>query len=99
MKKEIHKLVLQTLIDYPKTRSDDYLLILKVLDYFVEPQMTLEAVMEQHALLGIPSIETITRCRRKIQALRPDLVDEEARKRRKKEEAEFKEYAKERELA
>ena len=90
---KIHNLVYRTLVDEPASRSDDFLLILKVLENFVTPNLSIEAVMKNHATLGIPSIETITRCRRKIQAEHDELTDIEAKKIRKEEEKEFKQYA------
>lgn len=92
---KIEPLVKQVLIDEPQTRSDDYLLILKVLETFVTPTLSLDAVFKNHVILGIPSLETITRCRRKLQAIDPNLRDEKASSIRASEEEEFRKYAKE----
>lgn len=91
--KKVEKLVYASLVNKPETRSDDFLLILDVLKTFVSPNVSLETVMTYHKVLGIPSIETITRTRRKLQNEYPELVDAEAKKIRKKEEEEFFQYA------
>jgi hypothetical protein len=91
--KKIHNMVYSALVDFPSSRGDNFILILKVLENFVTPSMSLEAVMTNHAILGIPSIETITRCRRKIQAEHPELTNEEIKEIREKEEMEFINYA------
>lgn len=90
---KIHNMVYGALVDEPASRGDDFVLILKVLENFVTTSMSLEAVMNNHAVLGIPSIETITRCRRKIQAEHPELTNEEIKEIREKEEKEFIDYA------
>ena len=92
---KIEPLVKNVLVECPETRGDDYLLILKVLETFVTPTLTLDAVFKNHVLLGIPSLETITRCRRKLQAAFPELRDEKAEKIRAEEEVEFRSYSKE----
>ena len=92
---KIEPIVFRVLQDYPETRGDDHILILKVLETFVTPTMSLNAVFENHVLLGIPSLETITRCRRKLQAGHPDLRDETARKIRQEEVEEYRNYSRE----
>ena len=92
---KVEPLVKSALVNYPETRGDDYVLILKVLETFVTPTLSLDAVFKNHVILGIPSLETITRCRRKLQALDPSLRDEKAEKIRAEEEVEFRYYSKE----
>lgn len=43
----------------------------------------------------VPSFETVSRCRRKLQANNPALVDEDAQKERKEAQERFKEYSRE----
>lgn len=92
---KIEPIVKMVLIDDPQTRSDDHILILRVLETFVTPELSLNAVFKNHVTLGIPSLETITRCRRKLQAAFPELRDEKAEKIRAEEEVEFRSYSKE----
>ena len=90
----IHNKVLNILETKPNTRADDYVLILEVLKEYIDPNMSLATLLLHHAELGIPSIETITRARRKLQEQYPHLVDADAKLIRKEEEKEFREYAK-----
>ena len=89
----IHNKVLNILENNPDTRADDYVLILEVLKEYIDPNITIGELLLHHAELGIPSIETITRARRKIQEKYPHLVDVDAKSLRKEEEKEFREYA------
>lgn len=91
--KKVQPLVYDALLNNPATRSDDFILILEVLNSFVTTKMSLEAVLQHHIELGIPSFASIIRCRRKLQAKHPELVDEQAREIRDKEEKEFFDYA------
>lgn len=88
-----HNTVLRILETNPETRSDDWLLILEVWKEYISTEMSIESIFIHHVELGIPNFETIRRCRQKIQSKFPHLVNEEARALRKKEEAEFREYA------
>lgn len=90
---EVQELVYRALVDNPTTRSDDFILILEVLSNYCDKGITLEGVIRNHKELGIPSFETITRARRKIQETHKELIDEKAKKVRKEEEKDFKEYA------
>ena len=89
----IHNKVLKILETNPDTRGDDYVLILEVLKEYIDPNMSITTLLLHHAELGIPSIETITRARRKLQEKYPHLVDVGAKSIRKEEEKEFREYA------
>lgn len=88
-------LVEEALISNPATRGDNFILYIEVLKKFVDTKMSLEAVFLNHKSLGIPSLETITRCRRKLQELNPTLRDQEADKIRANEKDDFIEYSKE----
>lgn len=89
----VKNLVYKALVDDPRTRSDDYLLILNVLNNYCTTELSLKAVMENHVELGIPSFASIIRTRRFIQAENPSLVDEKAVKIRQAEESEYIEFA------
>lgn len=90
---KVHNLVYKALVDNPKTRTDDFELILEILKTYCADKLTIEAVMKNHALLGVPSFATITRARRKIQETHPELIDIETKEIRDKEESEFRDYA------
>lgn len=90
---QVEPIVFEALKDNPKTRGDNFLLYIDVLRKFIDPKMSLQSVFENHKTLGIPSLETITRCRRKIQAQNPELRDAAADKVRQDDEQEFVEYS------
>lgn len=89
----VEPLVEEALRINPATRGDNFLLYVAVLKKYIDPKMSLQSVFENHKTLGIPSLETITRCRRKLQEKNPALRDEVADKVRKDDEMEFVEYA------
>lgn len=88
-----HNTVLRILETKPETRSDDWLLILEVWKEYINTEMSVETLFNYHVALGVPSFETIRRCRQKIQANNPHLVDEKAKTIRREEEKEFRQYA------
>ena len=90
----MEKIVLQILEENPTARQDDYILMLKVCEK-TNPDAALcnfGMVMKNHHFF-LPNWETVTRCRRKIQAKRPDLVAPVTARRRRKEEEKYREYA------
>lgn len=92
---KIEPLVTQILEDHAETRSDDYLLFLKVTQR-TNPSLVGKSfldVMNGHYRYGLPNWESVTRARRKIQSKRPDLCDDRTILRRADREKEFKEYA------
>lgn len=91
--KTTHNIVLRILEDKPATRSDDWILILEVLKEYISTDMTVESIFLHHIELGIPSFETIRRCRQKIQSLHPHLAEDRAKAIRKQEEEEYRQYA------
>ena len=90
--KELTPIVKEILTNYPETQKDDFLLIEKVYNIFVDTNLSLKSIFKNHVLFKIPSSESITRCRRKIQE--KELVNEKAKQIRSNEIPEYKEYAK-----
>ena len=89
----LEPIVRDILTQYPETRDDDYLLILKVFDKFIDTtNLSVEAVFKNHAQLQLPILHSITRVRRKIQEI--ELFSDKGKKRRKEEIKDYKEYAK-----
>lgn len=91
----VEKIVLQVLEEQPRTRADDYLLMLYVtaktnVDLLNTP---FADVMLGRHINGLPNWETVTRCRRKIQEKRPDLIAPNTAKHRRLQEKEYREYA------
>lgn len=92
---KIESVVKDILTALPATRSDDYLLYKEMCNR-VCPQagaLSLSEALLHHKALGMPSWETVSRCRRKIQERSPDLRDPATAKVRAEEEKEYKEYA------
>lgn len=89
----IHNTVLRILEQKPETRADDWLLILEVWKEYVFTDISVESMFKHHIEFGVPNFESIRRCRQKIQADNPHLVDAEAKAIRKAEEKEYRKYA------
>ena len=90
--------VKSVLTEDKKTRDDDMLLYLKVCNSYLKGtgEMAFAEVMIQHKFLGLPSFESVSRTRRKLQATYSDLIGS-ARIKQLREEQEnlYREYAKE----
>lgn len=89
-------LVEDILIKYPHTRNSDAILYVKVIGY-INPQagrMPFDHVMYCLKDLGLPSIESVGRCRRKLQAEKPELwSDKQVQRYREENERVFEDYA------
>ena len=93
--KSLEPLVERALEENVYARGDNYQLYVEVLRHFIHvDRLTFEEVCIHHVTLGIPALETITRCRRKIQERRPDLRDPESEKARLETESEIYAYSK-----
>lgn len=98
----MEKIVLKVLEEYPVSREDDYVLYAFVCaeesgktalvngEYLTKPFLE---VMMSHKAYKMPNWETVTRCRRKIQEKRPDLIAPTAARKRRKEEEKYRQYA------
>ena len=93
---KVEKLVEKVLRGKIGTRDDDFCLIFNVYRE-INPDtvyMDFRRVMRDHAELGLPSFESITRARRKLQSEKPELgSSRKAKGIRKTEELDFKRYA------
>ena len=95
--KELEPTVEHILREYPATRSDDFLLYTIVaitlnedVNYY---QFT--TVMKRHKEFGIPPFESVTRCRRKLQAKYAELAGTRGiEELRDEEEKDYRAYAK-----
>ena len=92
---DVEARVYVALKNHPKTRADNFYLYLSVLKHYVDITMPMEVIFRDHKKLGIPALETITRCRRKLQEKYPELRDEAACNIRANEEQEYRDYSKE----
>ncbi len=90
---KVQPLVYKALVDIPATRGNDYLLVLEVFKNYICEDMSIKAILEHHAELGLPSFASIIRIRRKLQLKYPELINETAAEMRASEETEYKAYA------
>ena len=89
----IEPLVEKALRDNVAAREDNYILYIEVLENYIHvDSVSFKDVCLHHVELGIPSLESITRCRRKLQEKFPELAGEN-RKVRENEEQIFREYS------
>lgn len=84
----------------PKTRSNDNLLYIRLVDMLGRRDrvdyihMPMIAFYEQLPTLGVPTIETVGRCRRKLQQEHPELkANAEVTAFRAEREEQFRAYA------
>ena len=92
---KIESVVYDVLKDKPDTRSDDFLLY-KAVCRFVCPRagdVSLASALHYHRDLGLPSWETVSRCRRKLQARHPELSNPRTARIRAEEEQAYVDYA------
>ena len=91
--KDYHNKVKTLLIEIPETRDDDMLLYARFCYKYgyVGQSSEFMAVMTNAKRLGMPSYESITRARRKIQEQVPELRGTNRRARKAEEEV-YREY-------
>ena len=67
--KELEKVVRRILKEKPSTRGDDDLLYINVLDTMQinVKNISIESFLMNYRRLGVPTIESVGRCRRRIQ--------------------------------
>lgn len=92
---KFHNIVFEILQEKEETREDDFLLFYEVIKRIGLGNLRLDYILTNHAILGVPSFETISRCRRKIQSDNPNLCSNKIKLIRKREEMEFIDYSRE----
>ena len=93
---KVEQMVAHELMNNPKTRDSDELLTVYVYrDFYGIGNEPFSEVMLMRSTLGIPSQETIGRCRRKLQEKLPLVYGSTAKTKRNRmrSEHEFKEYS------
>lgn len=93
--RQLEKFVKEVLIEVPESRDDDYILIAEVCNR-IQPavgHLQFNVCMLGHKEMGLPSFESITRCRRKLQAEYEELHSSKyLQKLRKEQEEEIRKY-------
>lgn len=91
---KIKNIVLRVLENNTEARKDDFVLFSLVCDEMGVPSnFDLRTMLNNHRLFGLPSWESVSRARRKIQAEMPELKDAEMAEIRKAEIEDYKEFA------
>lgn len=94
---KIKEVVLDILETTPAARDDDmvlYALACKKFNPHIDLSGSFSFVLINHECFSIPNYDSVGRCRRKIQAERPDLQSSEEAKRVKAERiAEYREFS------
>ncbi len=89
----LEPIIEEILITNPESRKDDFIVLYEVLKKFVDTDLPLRYVFKMHKELGVPSLESITRCRRKIQERHIELKYRPTVEIREKEEKAFVDLA------
>lgn len=88
----IEPLVEEALLQNKECRGDNFILYLEVLENYIDLNLSIKDVFLHHKELGIPSLESITRARRKLQERNP-VLKSEASIQREKEANQYVDYA------
>lgn len=88
-------MVLEVLQEVEAARSDDYILFAEIIDRFYPEVRSIPfcVALMRHNEMAVPSYESITRVRRKVQRKFPEFESERARARRERREQVYKNYA------
>lgn len=74
-------------------KRDDFLLYLTIIGNIVNVNISIKSALENHKILGLPSFESVTRCRRKLQERDNSLKIESVARKREAYQKEFIDYA------
>ena len=88
MKNDMYELVKKIMTEHPVTRDDDFKLYAWIC-YSVVPECmkyTYQHALWNHKEIGLPSYESVTRARRKVQEQVPELRGKSYAKRHEKQE-------------
>lgn len=90
MKYNIEDLVEQVLERNVKARGDDFILYGAVLrNMGVDIKRSLADIFAHHVELGLPAMESVSRARRKLTELRPELADAKVKEIRQQEQMSY----------
>ena len=80
-----------------EARNDDYVLMAEIIaEYYPQvAELPFQTALREHEKYGVPSFESFTRVRRKIQASIPALRGNRKKKQRAEMEQQFRGYARE----
>lgn len=92
---ELEPIVQDTLIKFEETRKDDFVLLAHIYNILCPEimNMSFNSVLKNHKVFKLPSFESISRCRRKVQEKNPELRNANAVEIRVEQQKEYIEYA------
>lgn len=90
----LETLVYEVLTDYPKARDDDFELVLGLYSILCPQLLEINfgSILKEHKEYSLPSFESITRARRKVQAQHKELASQKTLRKRQELCEEYKEY-------
>lgn len=90
----LETLVHEVLTKYPSTRDDDFILVLETYKELCPPliKFSFDVILREHKEYCLPSFESITRARRKVQAMYPELESYKTKLKRRSLEMEYRDY-------
>lgn len=85
---------MQVLAEKPEARKDDFILLSYVLDKMGVPSnFDMRTMLHNHEIFKLPCFESVTRARRKVQQLYPELKDKKTAEMRNAEQEKYREFA------
>lgn len=90
----LEDLVFEVLNKNIKARDDDFELVLETYGTLCPQllEMNFKSILKEHKEYGLPSFESITRARRKVQAQHKELSSQKTLKKRQELEKEYRSY-------
>ena len=91
---QLEPIVLKCLVSDDRCKKDDFILYLSVIEqYGLDTTMSIHSALKNHSLLKLPSFESVSRCRRKLQERDISLKDDATVKMREREQQDYSDYA------
>lgn len=91
---QLEPIVERCLVSDERCRKDDFILYLSVIEqYGLDTTMSIHSVLNNHSLLKLPSFESVSRCRRKIQERDVSLKDSATARMREEARQDYSDYA------
>lgn len=91
---QLENAVLNCLVNDDRCKKDDFILYLSVIEaYGLDTTMSIHSALKNHSVLKLPSFESVSRCRRKLQERDVSLKDDDTAKMRERERQEYEDYA------
>ena len=91
---QLESTVLNCLVNDDRCKKDDFILYLSVIEaYGLDTTMSIHSALNNHSLLKLPSFESVSRCRRKLQERDVSLKDGATARMREEARQDYEDYA------